>query len=208
MGRAGKSRGRGWNAIGDVIPVEKGPLRGSRSSFKLWRCRSSPSAPSTSSFFCLLDVRESRGVPRPCSGGPAFNPKHIFWHTFGSSGRPCSQRAPQLVFVEVSFSGVPRKTGRTELLLPPPQAQRRPHGAGLEPAGPRARPDRGAILTIQAGTPPRGPAVKAHRSIEIRGTALCAVLASLAPAEELRGSHGPFRGTRATPERAGWTSNI
>ena len=140
MGRAGKSRGRGWNAIGDAIPVEKGPSRGSRSSFKPGRCWSSSSAPSTSAFLCLLDVRESRGVSRPCLGGPAFDPKLIIWHTFGSSGRPCSQRVPQLVFVEVFFSGVPRKTGRTELLLPSPQAQRRPHGAGLEPAGPSARP--------------------------------------------------------------------
>ena len=57
MGRAGKSRGRGWNAIGDVIPVEKGLPRGSRSSFKPWRCWSSSSAPSTSPFLCLLDVR-------------------------------------------------------------------------------------------------------------------------------------------------------
>ena len=156
MGRAGKSRGRGWNAIGDVIPVEKGPSRGSRSSFKPWRCWSSSSAPSTSSFLCLLDVRESRGVSRPCLGGPAFDPEHIIWHTFGSSGRPCSQRAPQLVFVEVFFSGVPRKTGRTELLLPPPQAQRRPHGAGFEPARPTARLLRQAAENRSGRDPPGG----------------------------------------------------
>ena len=73
MGRAGKSRGRGWDAIGDVILVEKGPSRGSRPSFKPWRCWSNSSAPSTSSFLCLLDVRESRGAPRSCLGGPAFD---------------------------------------------------------------------------------------------------------------------------------------
>ena len=36
--------------------------------------------------------------------------------------------------------------------------------------------------------------------------ALCAVLAFLIPAKELRGSHGAFQVTQATPERAGWTS--
>ena len=41
-------------------------------------CRSRPSVPSASPFscvfFCLLDVHESRGVPRPRLGGPAFDP--------------------------------------------------------------------------------------------------------------------------------------
>ena len=57
MGRVGKSRGGGGNAIGYVIPVEEGPSRGSRSSFKPWRCWSSSNAPSTPSFLCLLDGR-------------------------------------------------------------------------------------------------------------------------------------------------------
>lgn len=35
---------------------------------------------------------------------------------------------------------------------------------------------------------------------------MCAVLAFLIPAKELRGSHGAFQVTQATPERAGWTS--
>ena len=69
LGRAGRGRWRGWNAIGDEIPVGKGSSGGSRSSSKLWLCRRGSRVPSTSSFFRLLDVRESRGVPRPRSGG-------------------------------------------------------------------------------------------------------------------------------------------
>ena len=88
----------------------KGPLKGGLHHSSLWRRRSGPSAPSTSLFFCLLDVCESRGAPRPCLGGPAFDPKR----TFSFDGRPHSQRVPQLVFVEVFFSGVPQKTSRTE----------------------------------------------------------------------------------------------
>ena len=88
LGRAGRGRWRGWNAIGDEIPVRKGSSGGSRSSSKLWLCRRGSRVPSTSSFFRLLDVRESRGVPRPRSGGSAFSPQHMIGHTFDSSGRP------------------------------------------------------------------------------------------------------------------------
>ena len=88
LGRAGRGRWRGWNAIGDEIPVGKGSSGGSRSSSKLWLCRRGSRVPSTSSFFRLLDVRESRGVPRPRSGGSAFSPQHMIGHTFDSSGRP------------------------------------------------------------------------------------------------------------------------
>ena len=65
-------------------------------------------------------------------------------------------RILQLVFVEVFFSGVPQKTSRTELLLPPPRAQRRPHGTGLEPAGPRTRLVREAIENRGGRDPPGG----------------------------------------------------
>ena len=141
MGRASKIRARGAERHQRCDSGPKGLWRKATRHLSLWRRQSGPSAPSSSLFSCLLDVRESRGAPRPCLGGPAFDPKH----TFGSDSRPHSQRAPQLVFVEVFFSGVPQKTGRTELLLPLPQAQRRPHGAGLEPAGPKARLVREAI---------------------------------------------------------------
>ena len=50
----------------------------------MWRRRSGPSAPSTSLFFCLLDVRESRGAPRSCLGGPAFDPSLPSAATAGS----------------------------------------------------------------------------------------------------------------------------
>ena len=53
-----------------------------------------------------------------------------------------------------------------------------------------------------AGGPPQ-----TRRGHSRRWTAaLCAVLAFLIPAKELRGSHGAFQVTQATPERAGWTS--
>ena len=59
-------------------------------------------------------------------------------------------------------------------------------------------------LTRQPAAPHRhGAATPGSR----RWTAaLCAVLAFLIPAKELRGSHGAFQVTQATPERAGWTS--
>ena len=54
---------------------------------------------------------------------------------------------------EVVLSGVPRKSEPHRLLLPPPQTQRRPHGTGLEPAGPTARPSGEAETAVVAWTP-------------------------------------------------------
>ena len=56
-------------------------------------------------------------------------------------------------FAEVVLSGVPRKSEPHRLLLPPPQTQRRPHGTGLEPAGPTARPSGQAETAVVAWTP-------------------------------------------------------
>ena len=56
-------------------------------------------------------------------------------------------------FAEVVLSGVPRKSEPHRLLLPPPQTQRRPHGTGLEPAGPTARPSGEAETAVVAWTP-------------------------------------------------------
>ena len=56
-------------------------------------------------------------------------------------------------FAEVVLSGVPRKSEPHRLLLPPPQTQRRPHGTGLEPAGPTARPSGEAKTAVVAWTP-------------------------------------------------------
>ena len=152
--RAGRGRWRGWNAIGDVIPVGKGSSGGSRSSSKPRLCRRGSRVPSTSSFFRLLDVRESRGVPRPRSGGSAFSPQHMIGHTFGSSGRPRSRRAPQLVFAEVFFSGAPRKTGRTDCCC----RHHKRSGGPTVPDLSRLDQRRGLIArqlrTIKAGTPP------------------------------------------------------
>ena len=54
---------------------------------------------------------------------------------------------------KVVLSGVPRKSEPHRLLLPPPQTQRRPHGTGLEPAGPTARPSGEAETAVVAWTP-------------------------------------------------------
>ena len=59
-------------------------------------------------------------------------------------------------FAEVVLSGVPRKSEPHRLLLPPPQTQRRPHGTGLEPAGPTARPSGEAETAVVAWTPRGG----------------------------------------------------
>ena len=72
------------------------------------------------------------------------------------------------MFVEILLSGAPQKTSRTELLLPLPQAQRRPHGAGLEPTGPKARLLREAAETVMAGTP-RGHGRKSPGTPIIQG---------------------------------------
>ena len=105
--------------------------------------------PSISLFFRFLDVRGSRGALRPCLGGPSAFPKHIL----GSRAK----HILQLVFAEIFFSGVPQRTSRMKLLLPPPLTPWRPHCAGLEPAGPKAWPDREAIQSHQGRDPPRGP---------------------------------------------------
>ena len=134
MGGASKTKGRGWKAISDVTPVQrafgKKPLvTEARGGVGAAQARRAPRCSPASWTYASLEVlRGLVSVAHP-------------------SIRAYLQlrRFPQLVFVEVFFSGVPQKTSRTELLLPPPQAQRRPHGAGLEPAGPRARSDRGAI---------------------------------------------------------------
>ena len=102
--------------------------------------------PSISLFFRFLDVRESRGALRPYLGGPSAFPKRTL------SSR--AQHILQLVFAETFFSGVPQRTSRMKSLLPPPLTQRRPHCAGLEPAGPKTWLDREAIQAIKAGTPP------------------------------------------------------
>ena len=57
------------------------------------------------------------------------------------------------------FSGVPQRASRMKLLLPPPLTQRRPHCAGLEPAGPKTWPDREVIQSHQGRDPPRGSSV-------------------------------------------------
>ncbi len=67
--------------------------------------------PSISLFFRFLDVRGSRGALRPCLGGPSAFPKHIL----GSRAK----HILQLVFAEIFFSGVPQRTSRMKLLLPP-----------------------------------------------------------------------------------------
>ena len=74
MGRASKIRGRGAERHQRCDSGPKGLRRKAVHNLSSWRRRSGPSAPSTSLFFCLLDVRESRGAPRSCLGGPAFDP--------------------------------------------------------------------------------------------------------------------------------------
>ena len=67
-------------------------------------------------------------------------------------------------FAEVVLSGVPRKSEPHRLLLPPPQTQRRPHGTGLEPAGPTARPSGEAETAVVAWTP-RGLSNRGGRTV-------------------------------------------
>ena len=83
---------------------------------------------------------------------------------------------------EVVLSGVPRKSEPHRLLLPPPQTQRRPHGTGLEPAGPTARPSGEAETAVVAWTP------RGHRS---RGEGVCKEM-----------DQGRFRGTSRIPRCA------
>ena len=75
-------------------------------------------------------------------------------------------------FAEVVLSGVPRKSEPHRLLLPPPQTQRRPHGTGLEPAGPTARPSGEAETAVVAWTP-RGKNVGAAGYFTATNSSVC-----------------------------------
>jgi hypothetical protein len=142
--------GGGWNAIDDVTPAERA-FEGRPS---IIQTVATPERSKRAEHLVVL-LPPGRARVSRCSTAlsrwSSLRPE-----AYLQLRRPAPpQRAPQLVFVEVFFSGVPQKTSRTELLLPPPRAQRRPHGAGLEPAGPiclgagRLMPCRDAIFFIR-----------------------------------------------------------